>query len=372
MKHSQTSERRRTTPTVMAAIEGAKAALVACSQLVVVAGLLAACSSSSPTAAPIGGTGGAAPSDGGMSASDARMDDGRRPDASGPEVVFPLLGANVAHIHIDERLLWWEHGERVYQGPRDGSSEPKSLGAADAGAANRFADDATHIYWLSRDRIVRAPKAGGAIEEWPLGQALPFGAWAMDESSVYITNAYASALYKMPKGGGTLEVVTSDLNTQGDGGGAVRLTLAGDIAYVGYLGDVFRIELASGVATRIATGLAQVSNVVVAGDAAYWLDCRTMGGADVYRYRAGGQSEKIAHTATPTLTGTIVADEARRKLYYFPRTFSALTSFDLDSSVFADLTEPIWSTRYIAADSTMLYWTRNAAEAPAVMRLRKP
>ena len=316
---------------------------------------------------------------GGGDAADAARDgssggaDGSTSDAStaaAPEVLYALAGANVSQIHVDAERVYWEHGAFVYQAAKDGTGAPVMLGNADGGAGNRYADDATHIYWLSRDRIVRVPKSGRAAQEWLLGESFVFGAWALGADFVYLTNAFASALWRMPKGGGALEVVAEPLNTAGDRGGAVRLSLHGDDVFVGYLGDVFRVRLPSGEVSTIATGTGQVSNVVRVSDAFYWVVGHAQDGLDVVRFRDGGTSEAIAHLDASALTGSLVADDAR--LYFFPTTFSALTSFELARGTFEALTLAVWSSRYLALDADFLYWTQTDLEAPAVMRTRKP
>jgi hypothetical protein len=297
--------------------------------------------------------------------------DGATP-GSGPQPLYPLRGANISQIHIDAERVWWVHGTFVYQAPLDGLATPAMIGIAEGGTLTRFATDATHVYWLSRDRIVRVPKSGGAAEEWPLGGNFDFGAFAMDDASVYVTNAFAASLSRMPKGGGALEVVADPVSTRGDQGGSCFLSLAGRTAYVGYLGGMYRVDLDTGQVQTVASGLAQVSNALELGDALYFVDGRSRDGCDVHRARAGAASEVVAHSAGACLTGPLVADPSAARFFFFPNTYGPLLAFDTQRGALAELTGTIWSSRYLAADAQHVYWTSTEQDAPAVMRMRKP
>jgi len=290
----------------------------------------------------------------------------------GPHALYPLRGANVSQIHLDAERLWWVHGTFVYQAPRDGRGEPVMIGTADGGTATRFADDATHVYWLSRDRIVRVPKAGGAPEEWSLGASFAFGAWAMDDEFVYVTNAFAASLLRMPKGGGELAVVAEPVSTRGDQGGSCFLTLAGRSVYVGYLGELFRVALDGGQVQTVASGLSQVSNALELGDGLYFVDGRGRDGCDVHRQREGENSEVVAHTEVACLTGPLVADPSAALFFFFPNGYGPLLAFELGSSALSELTPPLWRSRFLAAEAQYVNWTSPEQDAPAVMRMRKP
>jgi mannose-6-phosphate isomerase-like protein (cupin superfamily) len=79
-----------------------------------------------------------------------------------PHVLYPLVGANVSHIHVDADYLWWEHGDFVYQAPRGGSQTPTMIGIPSGGAANRFADDTAHgrsiVSVLERRAAIATPR----------------------------------------------------------------------------------------------------------------------------------------------------------------------------------------------------------------------
>jgi hypothetical protein len=246
------------------------------------------------------------------------------------------------------------------------------IGIAEGGTLTRFATDATHVYWLSRDRIVRVPKTGGAAEDWPLGGSFDFGAFAMDDAFVYVTNAFAASLWRMPRGGGALEVVADPVSPRGDQGGACFLSLAGRSAHVGYLGEVFRVDLDSGQVQTVASGLAEASNALELDGALYFVDGRNRDGCDVHRVRAGSASEVVAHSAVACRTGPLVADPNAARFFFFPNTYGMLFAFDTQRSALTELTGSIWSSRYLAADAQYLYWTSIQQDAPAVMRMRKP
>lgn len=289
----------------------------------------------------------------------------------GPHPLYPLRGANISQIHLDGELLWWVHGTFVYQGRRDGGATPTMIGHAEGGTLSRFATDATHLYWLSRDRIVRVPKAGGSTEEWPLGRSFDFGAFAMDDAFVYVTNAFAASLSRMPKGGGALEVVADSVSTQGDLGGAVFLTLVGPAAYIGYLGAMYRVDLDSGQVQTVAGDLSQPSNALEIGGALYFVDGRAREGCNVYRARAGATSEVVARSALACKTGPLVADPSAPRFFFFPNVYAPLLAFDTQRTALSE-TGMVWTSRYLAADAQYVYWTSIQDDAPGVMRMRKP
>jgi hypothetical protein len=291
---------------------------------------------------------------------------------NGPHALYPLRGANISQIHLDAERLWWVHGTFVYQARRDGEGQPAMIGTADGGTATRFADDATHVYWLSRDRIVRVPKAGGATEEWSLGANFAFGAWAMDDEFIYVTNAFAASLLRMPKGGGELVPVAEPVSTRGDQGGSCFLTLAGRSVYIGYLGDLFRVDLDGGQVQTVSSGLSQVSNALELDEALYFVDGRSRDGCDVHRRREGESSEVVAHSAVACLTGPLVADPSAARFFFFPNGYGPLLAFDVQGSALSELTQSIWSSRFLAVETQYVYWTSNQQDAPAVMRMRKP
>jgi hypothetical protein len=79
-----------------------------------------------------------------------------------------------------------------------GRSEPRGVKA-----------DATHVYWVegnwsSAQTVQRIPRAGGAIEPLSSGDAMDI---ALDATDIYVADGRGSTIWRMPKAGGTPQVL---------------------------------------------------------------------------------------------------------------------------------------------------------------------
>lgn len=298
--------------------------------------------------------------------------DAHAPNGPQPEMIYSTLTRSLAHVHVDERFIWWEWGNEIYQAPKDGTGQPREIGERQGGAGQRFRDDATHIYWLSREVLKRAPKDGGEVETIPLGRNFAFGAWDMDEDFFYLTNAYAAAVWRLPRGGGELEEL-AELNTEGDKGGGVRMNLIADSLYVAYLSDVWTVDPASIQTRHVADELWNASEAVAAENSVYFADGRSKDGLHLFRYEAGSGLDEVASTDIQNRPQIMLFDPQRETLIWITNVpIGRLMAYSIESKQFSFYSPEIWSSGIPVEDEEYVYWARDHSESPGIMRMRKP
>ncbi len=195
--------------------------------------------------------------------------------------------------------------------------------------------DATWVYWtdLVRGAVVRAPKAGGAIEAIASGQARPMSiaregdmlVWSNEgEQTESKGNAYtAGSIMRMPSGGGAPITIASGV------GRPALVAVAKGWAYwtadspSGYTSTaIWRAPIdGSEKAVPIADGLRQVLRLVVSGDDLLFTQYLSPNATLTRVAVTGGASTSIV--STPTVTG-VVADA--RGIVYGTKDFAAGTS----------------------------------------------
>lgn len=126
-------------------------------------------------------------------------------------------------IDVDTTHVYWANaaGKNVARAPKEGGGAVELL-AEKLKGPQAVRVDATHAYWTesSGGKVVRLPldQLGDAlaIETLVTGQDKPWRLW-LDDEHVYFTNYVSGGtVVRVPKAGGTIEVLAQDLNTPND------------------------------------------------------------------------------------------------------------------------------------------------------------
>jgi hypothetical protein len=193
-----------------------------------------------------------------MQAGTAKTNLLRRQDKNGgqPTTVTQSTGATFSCVVLDSEYMYWVQGNAVFRASKKGGA-PAAVGGGLAGAncvavdeksayvslagtdAKQHADgmivsvpknggpakvlvkdvhapadvqiDATDTYWIDGDKVMKAPKTGGATTQ--LAQAPgPIGDIVLDDASVYFTVPGASgdgSVGRVAKAGGALTILAS-------------------------------------------------------------------------------------------------------------------------------------------------------------------
>jgi hypothetical protein len=149
--------------------------------------------------------------------------------------------------------------------------------------------DATHVYWIDRTGVARAPKAGGKVEQLAHG-AFRFAKLALGDKDVYFGDGVLEAIFSVPKAGGKVRYVAHGwgIATQG-------FVVANGALWMIHMGALERVDPATGNMTGVAYGLSRggaadhMYGVAAVGDALY--------------IAAGGEESTVGGIQVIDLTG---------------------------------------------------------------------
>lgn len=205
----------------------------------------------------------------------------RTPRDGGDVEVFHDSGAGFHPygIAVDSTHVYWSEddseGRIMRKGIGLGDLDAAEEIAIDQGSPRLIAIDATHVYWPSFDdgNIYRVLKGGGTIETVATG---PAGAMAVqvDGTHVFWTNNNATTGHVMraPKAGGTKQQLA------GGQAGPHSLTLSDDTVYWTNLTgqEVFKVSKGGGGELEVANGQEGASGIFVNDTHLYWTTTTTV------------------------------------------------------------------------------------------------
>jgi hypothetical protein len=228
------------------------------------------------------------------------------------------------------------------------------VASGQAGPQN-IATDATHIYWTNRngDQVMRAAKAGGAVETFAAGQDGAQGI-ALDASHVYWTNFFGDQVMRRAKSGGELE----SLATVQDGAYGIALDATHVYWTSGEDDTVMRRAKAGGAIQTIAASQSTVRGIAVDETHVYWAVAGFAGevkrapktGGNVATISAPeGAAEGVALDATHVFW-TSLPDSASRQIRRRAKSGGAVIGF-----------EPFENGAHnLVVDDNYVYWTNRA------------
>lgn len=174
---------------------------------------------------------------------------------------------------IDETHVYWAERSAILKVPKTGG-EPVTL-AETEGMPISVAVDETDVYWTRYqpgDRLQRVPKAGGPVTTLALDhEGGSFLQLALDATSVYWIRG--EEILRIPKNGGESEIAVGSKDTV-DGGPATVLAFAVDDTSI-YWSDgrqILRKPKCGGDTTVLAAEPQSAQGLVVAGDSLFWVN----------------------------------------------------------------------------------------------------
>lgn len=197
----------------------------------------------------------------------------RSPKIRGPIEVFHDSGLD-KHPHgiaTDATHVYWTESDaagRVLRKPKDSleADLPEELAIAQ-GEPGGIALDATHVYWanLGGNSINRIPKLGGTVEVIALSQVMPT-ALAVDETNVFWVTSGTGQVMRSAKDGPPLQQLA------GGQGQLSFLSLSDDLVYWtdGTSGSILSVGKEGGSTEVVATGQTGPASIAVAPNAIYW------------------------------------------------------------------------------------------------------
>lgn len=206
---------------------------------------------------------------------------------SGGEAVTLFQGKGVQALALDDANVYWTNAENgtVMRVPKSGGSPVAVAAEQDNVAA--IAVDATHVYWIAGEAIVRVEKEGGKPPKPVVeGFGQPTGL-AVDDAFVYSYSTLSGKLSRVPKKGGAAKpVVTEDVT--------LHAFFADDRFLYWSIGSEGKAELkrlakAGGKPSSVVTGQSIPGGLAQDGSSIYW----TNGDAIFRADKSGGGATKI-------------------------------------------------------------------------------
>lgn len=119
------------------------------------------------------------------------------------EVVYDLGYAEPSFaggaIHVGEHFVYWDIAGHLMRGPKNGNGPVEEFGLWDLFGQTRLRGDATHVYWLNRDRLSRRPHHGGPLEDIQLPWDHTGGDFRLDDRYAYIAMPGCPAITRVDK-----------------------------------------------------------------------------------------------------------------------------------------------------------------------------
>jgi hypothetical protein len=276
--------------------------------------------------------------------------------------VSPNGPDRVAEIGVWRAKPYWI-ATRVDAASNQTVSDLQILAAAGA-APSRLATNvavtavgAEGLYWLTTDGAVSMLGAlDGSAKE--VGKFTQLGeiSFATDVRDVYLAvwedllgkaSAKKGGIWRLPKAGGTPELIASDLGSSVRGWFAVD-----DEAFYwqpGFDNAILRHPKSDAHSTRVIEEERGLGSFAVDGDQLYWTD----GNGDLKRGpRRGGGAELVAHSQTSVgsiaVTQTRIYWTSRSTIYAFEKPKGPVTSYATASALLP---------AQVVADADTVYWT---------------
>jgi hypothetical protein len=192
------------------------------------------------------------------------------PPAPSAAQLIAESGSPAFGVEVDLQKIWWTESAKgqIKIAPRAAPLGARSSWVADLGYPFGVTSDDTHVYWAnnSAGSVQRRAKSGDAVETLATGQSEPN--WvAVDATHVYWTDrsgpkAGASRTTKTP--GGTVQVLIAKTLA-----GANGLALTATHLYLASFDDVRRVPKAGGTVEVLASGAEANGASTVAVDATH-------------------------------------------------------------------------------------------------------
>ncbi len=179
-------------------------------------------------------------------------------------------------LEIDDTHVYWANaaGKSVVRAPKAGGDVEVLAEQLKGPQGVRL--DATHVYWTESGggKVARLAKddAGGIPETVVSGQGKPWRLW-IDETHVYFTNYEPlGTVVRVPKDGGTIEILAQDLNSPRDIVGDdthVYFTAAGEQTADFKNGATYK-HPKDGLTELVANNQPSAGHIIVTDDRIYW------------------------------------------------------------------------------------------------------
>lgn len=247
-----------------------------------------------------------ASAEGGLVASDAGVaTDGATADAradatSGPGEVLASALPRPTNLRLAGAELFWLTDDALWKMPAAGGAAAKLTSGLVQPDALRV--DEARAYWLTYGGqgagLHAIARAGGAAEDLVLAAApMPLRDLALDDESVFFTNAPAGKVMKVAKNGGAPSVVASNLD------GPTSIEVDGADVFVVESGEPGAIvRVGGGQKVTIASSRPNPRDLALDAQYVYWIDGgafdpklqKNVGAAIARAPRAGGAASVVA------------------------------------------------------------------------------
>jgi hypothetical protein len=192
---------------------------------------------------------------------------GRRPIAGGPAVELGSASTAVRGMTSDATHVYWSELSGVLRGVAKNGGVPFDASYV-VGNPTELTVDSSHLYWVFPDggRVATAPKSSG--EALHIGSQDVPRSITTDATHVYWVNAGSAAatgqLMRASRGDlTTVEVVLSGLDAP------LAVTATSDAIYWASRNAVFRLMKGETAAQTVTTGLTEITQIGVHGEALY-------------------------------------------------------------------------------------------------------
>jgi hypothetical protein len=268
------------------------------------------------------------------------------------------LAPGLAHwLAVDATSVYWLSTDAVMK-VAIGGGKPTTLVSGQPDPQG-IAVDATSVYWTTMDtdgKVMKAPLAGG--EPTTLASAQQFErsiarGIALDATDIYWTNR--DSVTKLPLGGGA-PVLLGQV-ARGQAWGIAVDSMNVYLTAFGSGGVVQSLPIEGGAVTTLASGQGFPYAITVDATNVYWTDISAV----MKVARVGGAPMMIA---SPGMPSSIATDGLH---VYFTGRYDGVTMMGLDGSMPTVLAKQIGFS--IAVDATSVYWV---VEYGGVMKIAKP